>query len=67
MRNVLRETHKIKAFRAYIQPKVQYGVLLFGSTRTTAIRERDKNIKRIAEKALQSYMPMRYSSKHLKT
>ena len=37
----------IKAFKTYIQPIVQYGVLIYGSTTITTIREIDKVIKRI--------------------
>ena len=37
----------IKAFRTYIQPIVQYGVLIYGSTTITTIREIDKVVKRI--------------------
>ena len=37
----------IKAFRTYIQPIVQYGVLIYGSTTITTIREIDKYFKRI--------------------
>ena len=45
--NVLRESQMIKAFKTYIQPIVQYGVLIYGSTTITTIREIDKVIKRI--------------------
>ena len=47
LRNVLRESQMIKAFKTYIQPIVQYGVLIYGSTTITTIREIDKVIKRI--------------------
>ena len=47
LRKVLRESQMIKAFRAYIQPIVQYGVLINGSTTITTIREIDKVVKRI--------------------
>ena len=43
----MRESQMIKAFRTYIQPIVQYGVLIYGSTTITAIREIDKVVKRI--------------------
>ena len=39
----------IKAFRTYIQPIVQYGVLIYGSTTITTIREIDKVVKRIVQ------------------
>ena len=47
LRKVLRESQMIKAFRTYIQPIVQYGVLIYGSTTITTIREIDKVVKRI--------------------
>ena len=47
LRKVLRASQMIKAFRAYIQPIVQYGVLIYGSTTITTIREIDKFVKRI--------------------
>ena len=47
LRKVLRESQMIKAFKTYIQPIVQYGVLIYGSTTITTIREIDKVIKRI--------------------
>ena len=37
----------IKAYRSYIQPIVQYGVLIYGSTTITTIGEKDKVVKRI--------------------
>ena len=37
----------IKAFRTYKQPIIQYGVLIYGSTTITTIREIDKVVKRI--------------------
>ena len=47
LRKVLRESQMIKAFRTYIQPIVQYGFLIYGSTTITTIREIDKVVKRI--------------------
>ena len=47
LRNVLRESQMVKAFRTYIQPIVQYGDLIYGSTTITTIREIDKVVKRI--------------------
>ena len=47
LRKVLRKSQMIKAFRTYIQPIVQYGVLIYGSTAITIIREIDKLVKRI--------------------
>ena len=47
LRKVLRESQMIKAFRTYIQPIVQYGVLIYGSTKITTIREIDKVVKRV--------------------
>ena len=45
LRKVLRESQMIKAFRTYIQPIVQCGVLIYGSTTITTIREIDKVVK----------------------
>ena len=47
LRKVLRESQVIKAFRTYIQPIVQYGVLIYGSTTITTIMETDKVVNRI--------------------
>ena len=47
LRIVLRESQMIKAFGLYIQPIVQYGVLIYGPTTITTIREIGKVVKRI--------------------
>ena len=47
LRKVLRESQMIKAFRTYIQPIVQYGVLIYGSTTIKTVRGIDKVVKSI--------------------
>ena len=47
LRKVLRESQMIKTFRTYIQRIVQYGILIYGSTTITTIREIYKVVKRI--------------------
>ena len=47
LRKILGESQIIKAFRTYIQPIVQYGVLICGSKTISTIMEIDKVVKRI--------------------
>ena len=44
LRKVFRESQMIKAFRTYLKPIKQYGVLIYGSTTITTIREIDNRL-----------------------